>query len=76
MATTKKKKQKCEHCGKVIAGVIKIITYRKKIGQKSINVVESYDEKCFLIKNKERAINELNKKKRTCKRKSCKKSRM
>ncbi|KKL48341.1 hypothetical protein LCGC14_2326490 [marine sediment metagenome] len=72
----KTKKHKCKYCGKVIVGVVKLITYRKKIGQKSINVVELYDEKCFLIKNKERALNELNKKKRTCKRKSCKKSRM
>ncbi|KKM89100.1 hypothetical protein LCGC14_1252110 [marine sediment metagenome] len=51
-------KQKCKRCGKTISGKIKIITYRKKLGNKSIVKVEMYDEACFKIKNKERAINE------------------
>jgi len=70
------KKQKCKQCGKVIKGVIKIFTYRKKLGKKSVNIVELYDEKCFLAKNKERSLNELNNKKRPCKKKNCKKTRV
>lgn len=50
-------KHKCARCGKVITGVIKIITYKKKVGSKIFAVVEMYDEKCFLIKNKEKSKN-------------------
>ena len=66
-----KTRQKCHRCHKVIKGVVKILTYRKTLGRKSINVVEYYDEACFLQKNKERAINELDQKKRSSKKRSC-----
>jgi len=59
--------QKCSMCGKIISGKIRIITYRKKLGSKSINKVEMYDEKCFKIKNKEKCINGRCKQKRACK---------
>ena len=68
-------KQICKRCGKKIVGKIRIITYRKKLGSKSINKVEMYDDKCFKIKNKEKAIsrcckrNGTSKQKRTCKKK-------
>jgi hypothetical protein len=63
---TKNKREVCEQCGKVIVGTIKIITYRRKLGKKSINIVEFYDEKCFLEKNKARTY-ECCKKSGTCK---------
>ena len=56
----------CNRCGKVIVGKIKIITSRKSGKSKSKNVTKMYDEQCFKIKNKEKAINEHNKQKRTC----------
>lgn len=60
-------KQKCKRCSKIINGKVKIITYRKKLGNKSIVKVEMYDEACYKAKDKERAINEHNKQKRNCK---------
>lgn len=49
--------QTCNRCGKTIFGKIRIVTYRKKNGSRSINKVEMYDEQCFKIKNKEKCIN-------------------
>jgi len=46
---------KCSRCGKDIVGKIRVITYRKKLGSKSVVKVEMYDEKCFKLKNKESA---------------------
>lgn len=60
-------RQKCKRCGKTIFGKVKIVTYRKKLGNKSIVKVEMYDEPCFKVKNKERAINERSRQKRNCK---------
>jgi hypothetical protein len=60
-------KQKCKRCGKPINGTVKLITYRKKLGNKSIIKVEMYDESCFRVKNKERDINERSRQKRNCK---------
>ncbi len=60
-------RQTCKRCGKTINGIVKIITYRKKLGNKSIVKVEMYDEVCFKIKNKARAADERSRKKRNCK---------
>jgi hypothetical protein len=64
-------KPKCKRCGKIISGIIKIITYRKKVGNKTINVVETYDEDCFKEKNKEKSINGHRNKKRNCETQDC-----
>jgi len=65
-----KKKLNCKRCGKVIVGTTKIINRRQKLGNKSINRVDTYCEPCYKIVNKERAIkNERSKQKRPCKRK-------
>jgi hypothetical protein len=61
------KRPKCTRCGKPISGKIKIITYKRKLGKKMIDIVEMYDEKCFLIKDKERTSDG------NCKKKSCNK---
>jgi hypothetical protein len=71
-----KKKHKCKQCGKIITGKVKLVTYRKKLGGKSINVVEFYDERCFLARNKESSLHECNKKGRICKKGHCKKARL
>lgn len=60
-------KQTCNRCGKPIVGKVRIVTYRKKLGNKSINKVEMYDEKCFKIKNKEKSTNGRFKQKGPCK---------
>lgn len=62
-----KSKNICCKCNRVITGKIKIITRRKKVGSKSIVKMEMYDEKCFKLKSREKAINEYSKKKRRCK---------
>lgn len=63
-------KPKCSKCGKIIVGKIKLISYQKKLGRNVINVVEYYDEKCFLTKNKERSLNECSYKERIYKKKN------
>jgi len=55
----------CKSCRKIIASVVKIVTYQKKVGKKLVNAVEYYDEECFKKINKERARNEHRKEKRT-----------
>jgi len=60
--------KKCKRCGKEITGKVKINTYRKKVGKKSIVQVDYYDEDCFYYLNLEKAKNED--KKRTNKRKN------
>ena len=70
------KKHNCTMCGKPIRGKIKIITYKKVIGNKSIQIVEMYDEKCFLIKNKERSLNGHTNQKRRYKTRDKKKARV
>lgn len=60
------KKHNCTRCKKTIAGKIKIVTYRKKLGKKLISCVDEYCEACHKIVNKERALrNEHCKQKRT-----------
>lgn len=64
-------KPKCARCGKEILGKVKIIAYRKKLGTKSVPQVDTYDEACFKLKNKERALsNGCCRKKRKIKRRS------
>jgi hypothetical protein len=48
-------KLKCKACKKIIKGIVKIVTTRKKSGNKMINIVDYYDEDCFLLLNKERS---------------------
>jgi hypothetical protein len=59
-----KPKVKCSLCKKIINGVVKIVAYRKKVGNSSKSIVEFYDTECFKLKNKERSVNERNSKKR------------
>lgn len=61
---------KCTRCFKYIRGTVKVSTYRRKLGAKSLNKVEYYDENCFKLLSKERATNEHREKERTSKRKS------
>lgn len=64
-------KNKCKKCGKIINDKIKIVTYKQKLGQKYINIVEMYCEKCFIIVNKERALrNGTDGQTKPCKRKN------
>lgn len=49
----------CNKCSKTISGIIKIDTGRRKLGRKSMNAVDFYDEECFKLLNKEKAMNEL-----------------
>jgi hypothetical protein len=64
-------KHKCKKCEKQIIGKIKIITFRQRLGQRSINRVDMYCESCFKITNKEKnLINERCKKIRHNKRKA------
>ena len=43
----------CSKCGKIIKGAIKFETIRKKIGEKIVEILKIYDEKCFtIVKNK------------------------
>ena len=51
----------CSRCLKPITGIIKIYTSMRKLGGKSTNQVDYYDEECFKIRNKEKALNELQK---------------
>ena len=51
-------KIKCQKCKKYIAGNAKVDTYRRKLGNKSINQVDYYCEKCFYKLNEEKARNE------------------
>lgn len=67
---------KCSLCKKTIVGTVKLVTYRKKLGKKSVNVVELYDTECFKLKNKARSTNERDSKKRTNQRKNNKRSRV
>lgn len=48
----------CKRCKKLIAGKIKIHQYRKTIGNKSVVLVDYYDEDCFYYLNLEEANNE------------------
>jgi hypothetical protein len=57
--------QKCKICKKAIIGTVKIETTRKKLGNKIIDVVEYYDEKCFKQQKEKRASNGRSNKKRT-----------
>lgn len=55
-------KIKCKACKKPIVGVVKIDTRRKKVGNKIENIVDYYDEECFILLNKERSNGRRNKK--------------
>lgn len=57
-------KQKCKSCNKIINGVIKIIMRRKRVGKKIIDVADYYDEKCFMLLNEKRSLDEYSNKKR------------
>ena len=56
-------KVKCSKCGKIIAGTIKVVSEKKRVGKKAIIVVKYYHESCFLILNREKA-NEYRKQRR------------
>ena len=49
-------KPKCKACKKIIKGVVKIVTHRKKVGNKMITIIDYYDESCFLLLNKKSSI--------------------
>lgn len=61
---------KCKKCSKVIRGLIKVDTYRQRLGAKSLNRVNYYDTKCFKTLNKERSMHEYKEKARAGKRRS------
>ena len=63
-------KIKCKRCKKYIAGKAKVDTYRRRLGNKSINEVDYYCGKCFYKLNEEKAWNEYDAKEATRKRKS------
>jgi len=48
-------KPNCKKCNKIIPGAVKLHTYRKKLGNKTKNIVEHYCEKCFITIEEERA---------------------
>ena len=51
----------CKKCSRPIMGIIKIDTSRRKLGKKSLNQVNYYDEDCYYIRNQEQALNEFQK---------------
>jgi len=51
-------KPKCFRCNKIIPSTIKINTRRRKLGRKSLQEVEYYDEYCFKKLNWEQSLNE------------------
>ena len=57
-------KQKCKSCNKIITGTIKIIIRRRKIGKKIMDMADYYDEKCFMLLDEKRSLDEHNNKKR------------
>lgn len=57
----------CAHCGKVVYKNAKIDTYRRKLGNKALNKVDYYHDKCFSLLQQERARNEHWKKERISK---------
>ena len=57
-------KPKCKGCSKNIVGIVKIISYQKRVGKKLIHIVDYYDVACFKKITKERALNEHRKQKR------------
>lgn len=67
------KKLNCKGCGKPIIGRLRIHTYRKQSGNKSILVVDVYDENCFKAMNK-RTKNGSLAQKRDCKKTNKKKA--
>ena len=56
---------KCIGCSNTIWGIIKIDSYRRKLGNKSLNVVDYYCEKCFKGLKRERAMDECTKEETT-----------
>lgn len=56
---------KCTGCSRTIWGIIKIDTYKRKLGNKSLNIVDYYCENCFKGLKRERAMNEYSNKKAT-----------
>ena len=58
-------KPRCNTCKKIITGSVRLVTSRKKSGNKVLNVVDYYDEKCFKLYNKQRALNGSGNQKRT-----------
>jgi len=54
----------------MIRGTVKVDTYRSRLGARSLNKVEYYDEVCFKRLSKERASNEHQKKERASKKAS------
>ena len=61
---------KCTRCSGPIQGNIKIDTYRKRLGQKSLNKVDYYCTECFSKVNYERSWNEHKRKEAINKRQS------
>lgn len=65
-----KTKHRCKKCNKAIVGKIRLVSYRQKLGSKSVNRVDMYCESCFKTVNKERALrDEHSKQKRANQRK-------
>jgi len=64
------KKPICARCNNKITGKICIDTYRRKLGNKSIHVIDYYCAPCFVKRNEEKSWNVDRKKKAANKRKN------
>lgn len=51
----------CKRCSRPIMGIIKVDSERRTLGKKSVHQTNYYDEKCFYVLNKERAMNDYKK---------------
>ena len=60
----------CVRCNKKISGKISVDTYRRKLGTKSVHVVDYYCYTCFKKRSKEKSWNAYRKKKAADKRKN------
>jgi hypothetical protein len=56
---------KCKLCNKPIAGSVKLVTSRKRSGNKVLSIVDYYDETCFKSLTKAKALNGISNQKRT-----------
>ena len=51
----------CKRCSRPIVGIIKVDSERRTLGKKSILQANYYDEECYYMLNKERALNDYKK---------------
>lgn len=61
----------CKRCKKPIVGAVKIYTYRKTLGSKSVSCVDYYDEECFIIIRKKGTFDESTRQTGIDKKKNC-----